>query len=67
MVNMKIKRKTFPLQVITQTFRTYTIITIKQVDDSDIGRYTAKIFNSVSEVETGFNLCIKGMYVLFAV
>jgi len=46
-------------RVITQTFRTYTIITIKQVDDSDIGRYTAKIFNSVSEVETGFNLCIK--------
>lgn len=48
------------LQIITQTFRTYTIITIKQVDDSDIGPYTAKIFNSVSEVNTGFNLCIKG-------
>merc|ERR1712226_398925 len=46
-------------RVITQTFRTYTIITIKQVDDSDIGPYTAKIFNSVSEVDTGFNLCIK--------
>lgn len=46
-------------RIITQTFRTYTIITIKQVDDSDIGPYTAKIFNSVSEVNTGFNLCIK--------
>ena len=32
------------------------------MDDSDIGPYTAKIFNSVSEVDAGFNLCIKGMY-----
>merc|ERR550539_884600 len=46
-------------RIVTTTFRTYTIITIKQVDDSDIGPYTAKIFNSVSEVDAGFNLCIK--------